>query len=157
MLKTRINVSIDYVVFIAALMSDYAKLHKMGKLNLVELVMYIEKLDEWESMERCLEVLEIASKNDKELKEKYLQLRQLQSSYRPVLSRKLEQFYNRLCNQLQRLNQEIFLLKEVYRWERGQRTSLSTVKRYLQKLRNLGYIVLQKKDKLTGYQYSLRR
>ena len=156
MLKDMLNAKLDYGLLMGGLMADYNRLHELGKLNLVELVMYVEKLDEYSACERCLSIMERGISVDKSLEKEYLYLRHLQASYREPLPRKLDQFYHRLCNQLDRLSQEVFTLRELRKWEHRYRTPSSTVSRWLKRLQDLGYVELLKKDKLTGYQYRLR-
>ena len=155
MLKERVNAQIDLVLIVGALTRDYIELQKQGKLNIVDLVMYIEKVDEYTAIERCLSVLKMCMGSDKELQKSYDYLQKLKASYRRPLPRKLNAFYNRLEKQLSRLSKEWFVFKDLAKWERHY-TKESTLKRWLKQLQNWGYIELLKKDKLTGYQYGLR-
>ncbi len=155
MLKSEVNAQIDLVLIVGAFTRDYMELQQQGKLNIVDLVMYIEKIDEYTAIERCMSVLKMCMAEDKKMQESYAYLQKLKLSYRRPLPRKVNAFYERLEKKLARLSKDIFVLKDLVKWERHY-TKESTLKRWLKQLQNWGYIQLSKKDKLTGYQYKLR-
>ena len=146
---------VDVLTILTARLREYNQLQQEGKLNVVELVSHIENVDTYTAVERCLEVLKDLGKQHPKYKEQYERLDAMKRTHRPPMPWKMEQMYKRLENRLNRLGNDVFLFKELVEWERYY-TSESTLKRWLKKLKNWGYVVLVKKDKLTGYQYKLR-
>jgi hypothetical protein len=154
-LKNWINLELPVSVILTAKNREYNELQSKGKLNVVELLMHIEKVDAYTAAERCLAVLEELGERYPKYKDMYRRLEDLKNTLRPALPWKMEQMYRRLEKKLNRLEKEVFLFRELVEWEHYY-TSESTLKRWLKKLQNWGYIALVKKDKLTGYQYKLR-
>jgi hypothetical protein len=154
-LKELINSEVAYELIMSAKMRHYAQLQEAGKLNIISLVMHIEKVDEYTAIESCLSILKECSKSNKELAASYEYLKNIKETYRRHLPRKIEGFYRRLERKLERLEKERFTFKNMLEWERHY-TNESTLKRWVKKLQDWGYIELWKKDKLTGYQYKLR-
>ena len=154
-LKDLVNIDVDYELIMMAKMRSYAQLQNDGKLNIVSLVMHIEKVDEYTAVEICLSILKECSLSNPKLLEKHEYLENVKASYRRPMPYKIEQFYSRLEKKLERLEQEKFTFRDLEKWERYH-TKESTLKRWLKKLQNWGYVELKKKDKLTGYQYKLR-
>ena len=154
-LKHWMSMEVDVSTILTARLREYNQLQKNGKLNVVDLVMHIENIDAYQAIERCLEVLKDLGEKYPVYKEKYERLHSLHQAHRPPMPWKMEQFYKRLEKKLLRLEKEKFFVREVVEWERYY-TAESTVKRWLKRLQDWGYVMLVKKDKLTGYQYKLR-
>ena len=154
-LKEVVNRNVDVSMVLGTLLNEMTDLQESGKLNVVDLVQYIKKTDEYSAIQDCIRSLGNVLDKHEGLEKRYKMLVNYVATYKHPLPYKLEQFYNRLENNLERYSQEKFVFQDLMKWERLYYRE-STLKRHLKRLIDWGYVGLHKKDKRTGYQYKLR-